>query len=315
MHRIVFLERDTVKAEFRLPNFAHEWIDFAATRQSEVVERLSGATIAVCNKLRIGDAELSQLRELKFIAVAATGVNNIDLEACRKRGISVANVRNYAHHSLPEHVLMLVLALRRNLLNYQADIASGLWQQASQFCLHTHSIRELHDSTLGIIGYGALGQAVEKMMRALGMRVLISEHKDAPVIREGRTSFIETLGASDVLSLHCPLTDETRNLIGAAEFELMKREALLINTARGGLVNEEALVVALREGQIAGAGFDVLSSEPPSEGNPLLDLRLHNFILTPHIAWASLEAMQALADQLIDNLEAFVNGKPQNLVT
>ncbi len=210
---------------------------------------------------------------------------------------------------------MLVLALRRNLLNYRADIERGLWQQASQFCLHTHTIRDLHACTLGIIGYGALGQAVEKLASALGMNVLIAERKDAETLRAGRTSFAETLRASDVLSLHCPLTDETRHLIGAAEFELMKREALLINTARGGLVDESALVAALREGRIAGAGFDVLSREPPVEGNPLLELRLPNFILTPHVAWASREAMQTLADQLIDNLEAFVRGEPQNLVT
>jgi glycerate dehydrogenase len=312
MHRIVFLERDTVEALFRRPNFAHEWIDFASTRQSEVVERLKGASIAVCNKLRIGEAELSQLHDLKLIAVAATGVNNIDLAACRERGVHVANVRNYAHHSLPEHALMLMLALRRNLLNYRADIERGFWQQAAQFCLHTHPIRDLHESTLGIIGYGVLGQAVGEMGRALGMRVLISEHRNAQAIREGRTSFAETLSASDVLSLHCPLTDETRNLIGAKEFDLMKRDALLINTARGGLVDEAALVVALQTGKIAGAGFDVLSVEPPSAGNPLLDLRLPNFILTPHVAWASREAMQALANQLIDNLEAFARGEPKN---
>ena len=269
MHRIVFLERATVEAKFRLPNFAHEWIDFATTRQSEVVERLRGASIAICNKLRIGEAELSELHGLKLIAVAATGVNNIDLAACRERGIAVVNVRHYAHHSLPEHVLTLALALRRNLLNYRADIERGLWQEAAQFCLQTHPIRELHDSTLGIIGYGALGQAVATLGRAFGMRVLISEHRNAPTIRDGRTSFAETLRASDILSLHCPLTDETRNLIGAQEFELMKRGALLINTARGGLVDEEALVAALQEGKIAGAGLEVWSVEKQSEGTAL----------------------------------------------
>lgn len=313
MQRIVFLERDTVIAEFRAPRFPHEWIDFAVTRQSEVVERLQGASIAVCNKLRLGEAELAQLHDLKLIAVAATGVNNIDLAACRARGVVVANVRNYAHHSLPEHVLMLMLALRRNLPAYRADIERGLWQEAAQFCLHTHPIRDLHESTLGIIGYGALGRAVGEMARGLGMRVLVSEHKSATTIRVGRTSFVETLRASDVISLHCPLTDETRNMIGANEFELMKREALLINTARGGLVDEAALVAALKEGKIAGAGFDVLSVEPPSAGNLLLDVRLPNFILTPHVAWASREAMQALADQLIDNLEAFVKGEGKRI--
>jgi glycerate dehydrogenase len=251
---------------------------------------------------------------LKFIAVAATGVDIIDLDYCRKRNLPVSNVRNYARHAVPEHVLMLILSLRRNLLSYREDVTRGLWTSASGFCLLTHPIRDLHKSTLGIIGYGALGQAVEKLALCFGMRVLISEHKNARTIRTGRTSFEETLRASDIVSLHCPLNEETRGLIGKVEFEMMRTDALLINTARGGLVDEAALAEALRSGLIAGAGFDVLTKEPPRDGNPLLELNLPNFILTPHIAWASREAMQALADQLIDNIEAFAKGSPQNLI-
>jgi len=315
MERIVFLERNTFRATFRKPQFAHEWIEYGETLPADVVERLRNATIAVCNKLPLREAELSQLPLLKLIAVAATGVDNIDLDYCRRRGLPVCNTRGYAVHSLPEHVLTLVLALRRNIISYRQDVKDGRWQNAKQFCLLDHPIHDLHGSTLGVIGYGVLGQAMEQLARSIGMRVLISERRNSESIRPGRTSFADVLRESDVITLHCPLTVETRNMIGLPELESMKRSALLINTARGGLVNEHDLIEGLRKGLIAGAGFDVLSSEPPREGNPLLDVQLPNFILTPHVAWASNEAMQTLADQLIDNLEAFVRGEPQNRVT
>ncbi|MDT4955938.1 MAG: glycerate dehydrogenase [Acidobacteriota bacterium] len=306
MERIVFLDRSTLEANIRRPAFEHQWTDYQTTAQEEVVERLAGATIAITNKVPLREAELARLPDLKLIAVAATGTDIIDLDYCRRRNLPVANVRGYARHSVPEHVLMLILALRRNLFHYAEEVERGAWQQASSFCLLTHSIRDLHDSTLGIIGYGALGQGAEKLALAFGMRVLISEHKNAEKIRAGRVSFGEVLRASDIISLHCPLNEETRGLIGKAEFEMMRRDAILINTARGGLVDEAALVVALRSGLIAGAGFDVLTKEPPCEGNPLLHLNLPNFILTPHIAWASREAMQTLADQLIANIETTI---------
>lgn len=315
MERIVFLDRSSLRADIRQPAPPHEWREYAETNTAQVVERLRTATIAITNKVALREAELSQLPELKFIAVAATGVDIVDLEYCRQRGIAVSNVRNYAPHSVPEHVFALILALRRNLFSYRAGIERGAWQRAKTFCLLDYPIRELFDSTLGIIGYGALGCEVEKLARGFGMRVLISEHKGASVVRRGRTSFDETLRTSDILTLHCPLTDETRNLIGMEELAKMPRHALLINTARGGLVNELALVEALHSGSIAGAGFDVLSQEPPTRGNPLLDLKLPNFILTPHVAWASDGAMQTLADQLISNIEAFIAGRPQNPVT
>ena len=314
MERIVFLERDTFKANFRRPSFEHEWREYGRTSPGEVVGRLLDATIAVCNKVRLGEQELSQLSHLKFIAVAATGVDNVDLDYCRERSISVSNVRNYARHAVPEHVFALLLALRRNIVSYRQDLSLGAWQRAEQFCLLNHTIRDLHATTLGLIGYGALGRAVARLAEGFGMRLLVGEHRGASAVRPGRTSFEELLGASDVVSLHCPLTDETRNLIGRAELELMRTGAILINTARGGLVCESALAQALREGKIAGAGFDVLTQEPPARGNPLLELDMPNFILTPHVAWASLEAMQELADEVILNIEAFVGGAQRNLV-
>lgn len=315
MERIVFLDRNTLRAKIRRPAFAHEWREYAETSRVEVLERLRAATIVITNKVPLRETELAQLPDLKFIAVAATGVDIIDLDYCRRRNLPVSNVRNYAPQSVPEHVFALILALRRNLFSYREEIQGGAWQRATTFCLLDYPIRELHESKLGIIGHGALGRAVERLARGFGMRVLISERKEAETIRHGRTSFEETLRLSDILTLHCPLTDETRNLIGTNELAKMQRHALLINTARGGLVDEAALAASLRSGIIAGAGFDVLTREPPREGNPLLELNLPNFILTPHIAWASDEAMQTLADQLIDNIEAFVAGHPQNLVS
>ncbi len=314
MERIVFLDRSTIKVSLRAPAFAHEWQDYAETSADEVVERIRDATIVITNKVRVREAALEAARELRLIAVAATGFDIVDVEVCRRRGVNVANARGYAGQSVAEHVLMLMLALRRNLFAYRKDVERGLWQTSSQFCLLDHAIVDLHDSTLGIIGYGATGRAVEKLARAFGMRVLVSEHKDANTIRDGRASFEKTLRRSDILSLHCPLTPETRHLIGAKELRMMRADALLINCGRGALVDEAALIEGLQKQLIAGAGFDVLSEEPPTKGNPLLEADLPNLIVTPHIAWASREAMRILADQLIDNLEAFVNGVPQNLV-
>lgn len=315
MERIVFLERNTFQASFRRPKFDHEWIEYLETHADEVFDRLSGATIVISNKLALREPQLSRAPGIRLIAVAATGFDNIDIDYCRRHGIAVCNTRGYAVNSVPEHVLMLMLALRRNLLAYRADVKQGKWHQSKQFCLLSNQIRDLHGSTLGIVGYGSIGKATARLAEAVGMRVLISERKNASTIREGRTPFDDTLRQSDAVSLHCPLTEETRDLFGRREFEMMKNDALLINTARGGLVEDAALIQALEQGLIAGAGLDALREEPPRQGSLLLDLDLPNFIVTPHVAWASNEAMQALADQLIDNMEAFVAGEPKNLVT
>ncbi len=314
MEKIVFLDCSTLEATIRRPAFPHRWNEYAATAPEEVAGRLQDATIAITNKVPLRAGTLAHLPRLRLIAEAATGVNNIDVDWCREHGIAVANIRNYAVHAVPEHVFMMILALRRNLPAYRADLRQGLWRQSDQFCLFTHPVRDIHGSTLGIIGHGALGLAVAQMAQAFGMKVLFAEHQGATAIRTGFAPFEQVLAESDVVTLHVPLTDETRNLIGADELRRMKPSALLINVARGGVVGEAALAEALREGRIAGAGCDVLSVEPPRAGNPLLELDLPNLILTPHIAWASREAMQILADQLIDNIEAFVRGIAQNRV-
>jgi glycerate dehydrogenase len=311
---IVFLERNTFNVPFRKPSFDHEWIEFGETTPEQVVERLSRATIAICNKVQLRAEALSQLPKLQLIAVAATGVDNVDLVHCRSHNIAVCNTRGYAVNSLPEHALMLMLALRRNLLAYRADIKAGRWHEARQFCLLDHPIADLKGSTLGIVGFGTLGRSMAQLGRAIGMEVIVAERKNASEVRAGRVSFADVLRLSDVISLHCPLTEETSNLIGAGELQQMKSNAILINTARGGLIDDRALLDALQSGRLAGAGIDVLRNEPPREGNPLLDVDLPNLIVTPHTAWASRQAMQTLADQLIDNVEAFVRGEPQNLV-
>lgn len=317
MRRIVQLESESLIAAMRRPVFAHEWVDYPATTPAQVVERLAGADIAITNKVPIDAAALAALPGLKMIAISATGTNNVDLDACRARGIVVSNIRGYAEHTVPEHVMALLLALSRNLIAWRETLQAGAWQRAEQFCLFDHPIRDLHGATLGLIGSGTLGNGVARLAEAFGMRVLRAEHKGVAVVRPGYTAFAEVLATADAISLHCPLTPETTGLIGEAELRAMQPSALLINTARGGIVDEAALVRALKEGWIAGAGFDVLGVEPPPAGHPLLDpalLALPNFLLTPHVAWSSRPAMQTLADQLIANLEAFVAGSPQNRV-
>lgn len=314
MDHIVFLDRASLVAELRRPDCLHHWTDWPETAAEQTAERLAQATIAVTNKVKITREVLVQTPKLKMVAVAATGVDNVDLAACRERGVAVCNIRGYAEHTVPEHVFMLLLALRRNLIAYRDSVQRGEWAQSNQFCLFAHDIRDLHSSTLGIVGHGSIGSGIEGLARAFGMHVLLAEHKDAHSRRPGYTAFDDVLRRADAITLHTPLIDETKNLIGPREFGLMKRNAVLINTARGGLVDETALIEALRTGRIAGAGFDVLSAEPPTTDHPLLKLNLPNFLLTPHVAWSSREAMQRLADQLIENIEAFVSGAPRNLV-
>jgi len=314
MHHIVFLDRDSLLAKVRHPAFDHTWQDHPASAPHEVVERLRGATVAITNKVPLRAPDLARLPDLKLIAVAATGTDNVDLAACRERGIAVANIRDYSVVSVPEHCFALMLAVRRNLRAYTADVDAGKWQASTRFCLLDHPIGDLAGSRLGIVGYGALGRRVAQIGRAFGMEIAVSSRSpvtDADVLA---MPLADLLATADVVSLHLPLTEQTRHMIGARELATMKRSSILINTARGGLVDEAALATALTEGVIAGAGFDVLSQEPPVPENPLLQLRLPNFVLTPHVAWASGGAMQTLADMLVDNIEAWAAGTPKNLV-
>ncbi len=308
--KIVFLDRATIGVPVRAPKFPHDYKEYQATSVDEIVPRLADAEIAIINKVPMRAASLEKLPKLKLIAVAATGTDCVDKPYCKANGIAVVNIRNYAVNTVPEHTLALIFALRRSLVPYVLDVRRGKWNTIDQFCYFDHPIRDISGSTLGLVGYGALGKSVATRAEALGMRVIATDVYDFP----GKVDLDTILRESDIISLHCPLTDGTKNLIGAAEFKKMKKDAILINTARGGLVDEAALVHALKTGEIGGAGFDVLTVEPPKNGNVLLDADLPNLLITPHVAWASVEAMTGLSNQLVDNIEAWVAGKPQNMV-
>jgi glycerate dehydrogenase len=317
MERIVFLDRATIGPTVTInkPGFEHEWIEYDATTEAEVVERLAGATIAINNKVPLRRETLAKLPDLKMIAVAATGYDVVDVGACRERGIVVSNVQGYGVNAVPEHTFMLILALRRSLIGYRQDVIAGEWQKSGQFCLFTHPIRDLHGATLGIIGEGAIGQAVARLGQAFGMRTLYAAHKGVEGLGPLYTPFDEVLETSDVITLHCPLLPSTRNMLAMPEFRKMKRRPLLINAGRGGLVHEADLVAALDEGLIAGVGFDCLTSEPPGDDHPFWAIiDRPNVIVTPHVAWASEEAMQTLWDQLIGTIESFHRGEPVNVV-
>lgn len=316
--KIVFLDRATLPAQthLRAPHFAHQLQVFDYTSPAQVAERIADADIVVLNKSKLTEHAIAAASRLKMVAVAATGTDNVDIAACRARTIVVSNIRHYAIHTVPEHTFALIFALRRSITAYQDAVRQGRWQAAGQFCFFDFPIKDLAGSTLGVIGDGVLGQSVATIGRALGMKVLFAAHKGRTGMGSLYTDFNEVLSRSDILTLHCPLTTQTKGMIGAAEFAQMTRKPLLINTARGGLVDEAALGPALDAGQISGAGFDVVSVEPPDSTHPFMSLLDRpNFLLTPHVAWASDEATQGLADQLIDNIEAFVAGAPVNLVS
>lgn len=317
MTRIVFLDRSTIGPSVTLskPTFPHDWVDHDRTLPDQVVERLKDADIAVCNKVPIRRETIERLPNLKMICIPATGYDAFDIAACKERGIVVSNVRGYAVNTVPEHAFALIFALRRGLVGYRQDVIDGRWQEAAQFCFFTQPIDDLAGSTLGIFGEGALGQGVAAIGRALGMRILFAAHKGVEGLGPLYTPFDDVLETADVITLHCPLMPATRNMIAAPEFAKMKKKPLLINCARGGLVNEADLVDALDKGQIAGLGFDCLTAEPPLPDNPVLKfLSRPNVIVTPHVAWASNQAMQTLWDQVIEHIENFNAGRPSNRV-
>lgn len=307
---IVFLDRDSLPVAVPAISIPCNYIDYPASTEAEVVEKAGHAEIIITNKVPLSRQTLDSLPHLKMVAVAATGVNHIDLDACREKGIVVSNIQHYGDDAVAEHAFMLMLALVKNLPAYQRDVAAGVWEKSPQFCHFGAPIRELKGATLGIIGSGGIGQALAERAKAFGMTILLGERKGVTQPRSGYVVFDELLSRADVISLHCLLNAETKHMISQPELMAMKPGAILINTARGGLVDEEALVAALKYGQLGGAGFDVLSVEPPPASNPLLKARLPHLIVTPHVAWASHEAMSRLAQQLVDNIQGFVNGGP-----
>lgn len=316
--RIVFLDRGTIPNHFDLKPlpFQHEFLAYESTRSEDTRSRIRDADIVITNKTKLGAADVQCAQRLKLVAIAATGSDNVDIEACANRGISVCNIRNYASVTVPEHTFALIFALRRSLLAFSNAVKVGRWRASGQFCFFDYPIADLRNSTIGVIGDGALGSATADIARALGMRVLMAAHKGRSDMGVLYTPFEQVLAESDIITLHCPLNQATRHLIGEPEFSKMLRRPIIVNTARGGLVDEAALARALLAGEISGAGFDVVTEEPLPAGHPFEAILEHpGFVLTPHVAWASESAIRTLSDQLMDNITSFVQGNPTNLIT
>lgn len=312
--KIVFLDQGTL-SRFNLDfNFPHELVGIENCAKEDVAASLAGFDIAITNKVVIDRAAMVANPQLKLIAVAATGFNIVDTNAAKELGIKVCNVAGYSQTAVAEHAFMMMIALMHRLPLYEARMRKGEWQNSEFFSIFGAPIFELKGKTLGIFGKGSIGSQFAKYAEDFGMKVLFSERKNAAEIREGYTPFEEVLTASDVYSIHAPLTEETRDLIDADEMARMKDDVILINVSRGGLINEKALADALREGKIGGAGIDVLTTEPPKADNPLLVNDLGNFIITPHTAYASEEALAKLVTILQDNINQFVAGNPVNIV-
>lgn len=290
------------------------WNHFDSTRDEQVDDRIAGCQVVITNKVRLSRRNIEAADQLQLVLVAATGTDNVDLEACRQQGIAVCNARQYSNPAVVQHTFTLMLCLMTNLINYHRDVAEGLWSQSDVFCLLDHPIRELTGKSLGIVGYGNLGSAVAKVAEAFGMRINICQRPNtAP--NAGRLPLHELLATSDVVSLHCPLTPDTTHLLNKETLGLMRSDAILINTARGAIIEPESLARALKQGTIGGAGIDVLDTEPPSLDHPLLARDIPNLIVTPHNAWGTRESRQRLIDQMANNLRSWREGSPLNLVT
>ncbi|MCW8846960.1 MAG: D-2-hydroxyacid dehydrogenase [Gammaproteobacteria bacterium] len=311
--RAVFLDSETLdRGDLDLQPL-RQWVPelevHRRTGAADIAGRIDGAGIVILNKVHMHRQLIEDAGALQLICLAATGSDNVDLEAARQRGVKVRNIRGYCSASVVQHVFAMMLSLTQYLEEFDALARGGAWQQHPHFCMLSHPQRELSGLTLGIVGYGELGKAVHRTAGAFGMRVQVSQRPGQPV-SPGRVSLEQLLKTSDVVSLHCPLNAQTRHLIGERELALMKPDALLVNTARGALVDPQALADALRSGQLGGAGIDVLEQEPPVAGNPLLDPSIPRLILTPHIAWAALQSRQRALEQIAENIQAFLRGIP-----
>lgn len=308
---IVFLDSTGIPASHRIPSFSfpHQLTEYAHTAAEQVLARAKDADIIITSKVILNHEILSQLPKLKLIAVTATGTNNIDLAAAKALGITVKNVTGYSSVTVPEHVIGMIYALKHRLIDYHRDqLLTERWATCGQFCYVDYPISDVQGSTLGIVGRGCIGNEVARLAQAVGMRVLFAEHQHATTIREGYTAFDEVLEQADVISLHCPLTPQTEQLINAKTLALMKPNACLINTGRGGLINEADLLQALQSGKLAGAALDVLVKEPPASDDALwLAAKTQpNLLITPHVAWASDSALTTLVNKVAQNIEEFV---------
>ncbi|RBP49314.1 NAD(P)-dependent oxidoreductase [Arenicella xantha] len=316
--RIVFLDQNGLPERIRIapPPQPHEWLNYPSTKPEQILERCTGATIVLTNKVPISKAILTACPTIRHIAVTATGYNIIDIDGARSLGVSVSHVPSYAATTVSEHVIASALMLRRQLIRYRQRVIEGAWQRSSAFCVFDRPILDLKGARLGIIGMGEIGQATAQLGQALGMRVAYHSRSEHAVPYDKAEDLNSLLSSSDVLSIHCSLNDATHNLIGSKELALMPAGAILINTARGGIVNEQATLEALQQNHLGGIAFDVLVEEPPRDTSPLLSLAKHdNVIITPHTAWASEQAMQQLANTVSSNVTAFLANQALNLVS
>ncbi|WP_440995467.1 NAD(P)-dependent oxidoreductase [Arhodomonas sp. SL1] len=296
---------DLTPLEDELPGLMYH----PTTTPAELLERVGDAWCVVVNKVVLDAGFFAAFPALELVCIVATGTNNVDLEAAKRHGVTVVHCQGYGTRSLAQHVLALILMLARSIPAYTRDVEQGRWSASPHFCLLDHPILEIQGRRLGLVGHGAIGSEVARLAEAVGMEVVIAERPGAQP-RPGRLAFDEVLESSDVLSLHCPLTDQTRGLIGKAELRRMRPGAYLVNTARGGIVDEGALLQALRDGEIAGAALDVIDGEPPPANHPLITAQLPNLLVTPHCAWGSLEARQAIVAQTAENIAAWRRGEP-----
>ena len=314
--QIVFLDSDTIPEPLPHPEWVSHWTNRPATEPDpeQVIQALAHADICITNKVKLTAQILQKLPKLKFVCVAATGYDCVDLQACREHGVVVSNVPGYSRQSVAEGVIGFIFSLRRALPYYQT-IARRAWPESPHFCVHGTPLLNVRGATLGIFGRGAIGNEVASLAQALGMNVLFGEHRNRHEIRPGYVRFETLLAQSDIITLHCPLTEATRGMIGHAEIARMKPGAMLINTARGPLINEKAVLEGLTGGHLGGAALDVLAVEPPDRDNLLMQSGHPNLIITPHVAWASEDGLSRLAKGIIDNLDAFVRGEPINVVS
>ena len=314
--QIVFLDSDTIPNPLPVPTWATKWTNCPATAPGAeaAIQALGTAELCITNKVKITAEVLAGAPNLKFVCVAATGYDCVDLQACRAHGVVVSNVPGYSRQSVGEGVIAFIFALRRALPYYQTE-GRQQWSTSSHFCVHGAPVLNIKGATLGIFGKGAIGTEVATLAQALGMKVLFGEHRDAQVVRPGYVAFEQLLAQSDIITLHCPLTADTRGLIGTKELAQMKPGAMLINTARGPLIDETAVGDALLSGHLGGVALDVLASEPPAAEHSLLQMHLPNLIITPHITWANEDGMSRLIQGILGNLNAFVQGKPINVVS
>ncbi len=309
--KIVYLDCSSLGNDLPMELFEQfdDYKGYPTTKPEEVLERIKGATVVVSNKVYIGEEHLKATPTIKLIAVTATGTNNVDINACKKAGVAVLNVVNYSTDVVAQHTFAMILSLSSSLFNYKKTVDNGEWQVSKSFCLMKYPVIELPGKTMGIIGYGAIGKRVAHMARAFGMKVLTLKRPGKLYTDDCFVDLDTLLSQSDVVTIHCPLTEETRNIITFKELYKMKKTAIIINCARGGIISEADLAKALEEDVIAGAGLDVLSVEPPLNGNPLLNLKKGNLIITPHIAWASIEARTRLISETVNNIKMFAEGK------